>query len=120
MLRSRGGQSLHRHPGTTGRASASRSRFGMTTGDRANSVLSPAAIAALHRGEKIEAIRITREERNIGLKEAKDAVDEYVRSQPALRSALAEAQGRGTRTVLTWLVVVIVIVVVAYRLLGKG
>ena len=40
--------------------------------------LSPATNAALRHGNKIEAIKIVRGERNIGLKEAKDAVENYV------------------------------------------
>jgi hypothetical protein len=35
--------------------------------------LSPPAIAALHKGNKIAGIKIVRQELNIGLKEAKDA-----------------------------------------------
>ena len=41
--------------------------------------LSTAAISALQHGRKIAAIKIVREERNIGLKEAKNVVDDYVR-----------------------------------------
>jgi len=38
----------------------------------------PAEVAAaLERGQKIEAIKLLRELRGIGLKEAKDAVDDY-------------------------------------------
>ncbi|TRZ96713.1 MAG: hypothetical protein D4R84_06580 [Rhodocyclaceae bacterium] len=37
--------------------------------------LSAEAIAALRRGNKIEAIKLVRVERNLGLKEAKDAVE---------------------------------------------
>jgi len=43
------------------------------------------AVAALMQGNKIEAIKIVREARRIDLKEAKDAVEEYVRTQPALQ-----------------------------------
>lgn len=35
------------------------------------------AVAALRRGNKIEAIKITREKQRLGLKEAKDAVEAY-------------------------------------------
>ena len=54
----------------------------MTTG----SGLSAEALAALHEGRKIDAIKILREERGIGLKEAKDEVDAYLRDHPELAS----------------------------------
>ena len=40
--------------------------------------LQEAAIGALSRGDKIEAIKIVREATGLGLKEAKDAVERYV------------------------------------------
>lgn len=64
--------------------------------------LSPAALAALHQGNKIEAIKIVRQERNLGLKEAKDAVDEYVRSQPSLEATLSRAQVKARNHLLLW------------------
>jgi ribosomal protein L7/L12 len=80
--------------------------------------LSTAAISALHRGNKIEAIKIVREELNIGLKEAKDAVDDYVRSQPALQSSFAAAQSEAKRSALLWLVL-IVLALLGYYFLAK-
>ncbi len=80
--------------------------------------LSSAAIAALHQGNKIEAIKIVREQRNIGLKEAKDAVDDYVRSQPVLQSSLAAAQSVAKRKALFWLVALIVLALIAYNFLA--
>ena len=81
--------------------------------------LSTAAIAALHRGNKIEAIKITREERHIELKEAKDAVEEHMRSQPSLESSFAAAQTETKRSVLLWLVALIALALVAYYFLIK-
>ena len=81
--------------------------------------LSTAAISALHHGNKIGAIKIVREERNIGLKEAKDAVEDYVRSQPALQSSLAAAQTEATRSGLLWLAALIVLALLAYYFLTK-
>ena len=40
--------------------------------------LPPEAIAAAHRGNLIEAIKITREKTGVGLKEAKDAVEAHL------------------------------------------
>ena len=81
--------------------------------------LSTAAISAIHQGNKIEAIKIVRKERNIGLKEAKDAVEDYVRSQPALQSSLAAAQAEAKRGALLWLAALIVLALLAYHFLVK-
>ena len=85
----------------------------------AASPLSVAAISALHQGNKIEAIKIVREERNIGLKDAKDAVEDYIRSQPVLQSSFAAAQTETKRTVQRWLVLLIGLAILAYYLLAK-
>ena len=85
----------------------------------AGSPLSNGAISALHRGNKIEAIKIVRKERNIGLKEAKDVVDDYVRRQPALQSSLAAAQTETKRSVLLWLATLIAFALLGYYFLTK-
>lgn len=64
--------------------------------------LPAAAVAALHEGRKIDAIKIVRRERNLQLKDAKDAVDAYIRSQPALEASLGARQAAATRTLLAW------------------
>ena len=81
--------------------------------------LSIAAISALHQGNKIDAIKIVREERGIGLKEAKDAVEDYVRRQPALQSAFAAAQAETKRTALRWLAVLIGLAILGYYFLAR-
>ena len=48
--------------------------------------LPAAAIAALNRRNKIEAIKIVREETGLGLKEAKDVVERYVAGDPPFSS----------------------------------
>ena len=73
----------------------------------ANKTLPVAAISALSRGNKIESIKLVREERGIGLKEAKDVVDEYVRTQPSLQATFAAAQAQSGRTALLWLAILI-------------
>lgn len=47
---------------------------------------SAAAIAAIQRGHKIEAIKLVREEHGLGLKEAKDLVDRYEKAHPRQRT----------------------------------
>ena len=86
----------------------------------ANPAISTAAVAALRRGNKIEAIKIVRHERNIGLKEAKDAVEDYVESQPALKTALAEAQGETKRSAVVWIAVLAGLAILAYYFLSKS
>jgi len=71
------------------------------------SSLSEAAISALQRGNKIEAIKLVREELGLGLKEAKDEVEDYLRTQPSLKSTFATAQSQASRSALLWLLVLI-------------
>ena len=63
-----------------------------------------AAVAALQQGNKIEAIKIVRTERALGLKESKDVVDEYVRSNPQLEQALSESSAEAGRKLGLWFV----------------
>ena len=81
--------------------------------------LSAEAIAALRRGNKIEAIKLVRVERSLGLKEAKDAVEDYLSGQPDLQSALADAQGEAKRSAVIWVAVLIGVAIVAYYFLAK-
>jgi ribosomal protein L7/L12 len=64
----------------------------MTDESTQSSTLSNAAVALLWRGDVIGAIKVVRVERNLGLKEAKDLVDVYIRSQPSLRQKMEQAQ----------------------------
>jgi len=76
--------------------------------------LPPEVQAALARGQKIEAIKLLREARGMGLKEAKEAVEAC---QPERRmDSDSVVQGGGSR--LPWLVVAIVLVLAAVWLLG--
>ena len=80
--------------------------------------LPSAAIAALHQGNKIEAIKIVRQERGIGLKEAKDAVDLYVQTDPLLQSKFATARAGNKRSVLI-IAALILLALIGYYLLGN-
>lgn len=79
--------------------------------------LPPAAVAALQAGNKIEAIRMVREARNLGLKEAKDAVDAYLATQPALQASLAERAKEAQQMALRWLAGVVLLLVALYFVL---
>jgi len=79
--------------------------------------LPPAAVAALSNGNKIEAIKIVRQEWGSDLKDAKDAVDAYVRTQPALAATVQEASSNSVLGCITWLLVVALVGIAAYYFL---
>ena len=74
-----------------------------------SSGLPKAAVEALWHGNVIEAIKVVRHERNIGLKEAKGMIDAHIASEPALKKkmdqVLATAQQRFIRWLIGFLVV---------------
>jgi ribosomal protein L7/L12 len=72
-----------------------------------NLTLSEAAVAALQRGNKIEAIKLLRMQQGIGLKEAKDLVEAYLRTQPALQSTFDTKQVQIKQSTLLWIIVLI-------------
>jgi ribosomal protein L7/L12 len=80
----------------------------------------PAAVAALHQGNKIEAIKFVRQQRGIGLKEAKDAVELYVQGDPLLQSKFAAAQAGSKRSCLLWLTILVALALIGYYLFSKG
>jgi ribosomal protein L7/L12 len=80
----------------------------MTQEPTQSSTLSNAAVEMLWRGNVIEAIKVVRAERNLGLKEAKDLVDVYIRSQPSLRQKLEQAQAEMWRKLKRGLLVALI------------
>jgi hypothetical protein len=66
--------------------------------------LPKAAIDALWQGNVIEAIKVVRQERNIGLKEAKDLVDAYLASQPALKKKMDQVLATAQQRFVRWLI----------------
>lgn len=66
--------------------------------------LSPKTAAALRKGRIVEAVRLICLKRNIGLSEAKDVIDTYLRSQPALKNRLEETQADAREGLLRWLI----------------
>jgi len=64
----------------------------MTNGASQSPALPQTAIAALEKGNTIEAIKIVRLERDLGLKESKDQVDAYLKSRSDLQRRLESAQ----------------------------
>jgi hypothetical protein len=84
--------------------------------------LPKAAVEALRKGNLIEAIRIVSRERDMGLKEAKAQVEDYLVSQPALKKkmdkVLVEAQQKFIRWMIGLLVLAAIGVYFAVQKLG--
>ena len=84
--------------------------------------LPKAAVETLRKGNLIEAIRIVSREREIGLKEAKAQVEDYIASQPALKKkmdkVLVEAQQKFIRWMIGLLALAGVAAYVAVQKLG--
>jgi hypothetical protein len=76
------------------------------------------AIYEIKQGRKLEAIRIVREAQGLDLAEAKETVETYIQSQPALQSALEAKNTEANRSVGLWLFIVIAILAVAYFFAG--
>ena len=55
--------------------------------------LSEKVLGAIARNRKIDAIKLLREEQNLGLKEAKEIVDDYIASNPELANNRPRASG---------------------------
>lgn len=92
----------------------------MSDNEQESRELPDAAIAALTNGRKIEAVKILRREWNIGLKEAKDAVDQYLSGNnlsTGVRRAPTIEAGIGR---LFWLVFVVVVVASGYYMLTRS
>jgi len=80
--------------------------------------LPKAAVDALWQGNVIEAIKVVRQEQNIGLKEAKNLVDAYIGSQPALKKKLDQVLATAKKRMVRWLIGFLVLAAgVAYLVL---
>lgn len=71
-------------------------------------------VDALKRGNKIEAIKLLREQTGVGLKEAKDAVDASGIEGPAKSPGEVSARGK-----IPWLILLVVIGFLVYTFLRK-
>ncbi len=69
--------------------------------------LPPLAVSALMKGQKIEAIKFVREERDIELTEAKEVVEEYILSDPVIQAELKNV--RRNRSGFGWILLLIVL-----------
>lgn len=85
--------------------------------------LPPSAVAELMQGRKIEAIKIVREHWGIGLKDAKDAVEAYAKTQMELAAKLAETAAETRSGCIKWMVLLVLAgIVIAFliRLIRSG
>ena len=62
-------------------------------GERPSAAFPSLAEAALLKGNKIEAIKIVREERGVDLKGAKDIVEQHVAAHPGLQMQIEQRSG---------------------------
>ncbi|MCP9440681.1 MAG: hypothetical protein NNA20_09575 [Nitrospira sp.] len=66
--------------------------------------LPKAAVEALRRGNLIGAITAVRRERQMGFKEAKEWVETYVASQPALKKKMEKVVADAQRRFIRWMI----------------
>jgi len=69
-------------------------------------------VSAIRAGRKIHAIKLLRESRGLGLKEAKHAVDAYIHANPSAQQPQSSSNG------LVLIVVLLLVVYVVYQLLN--
>lgn len=77
-------------------------------------------ITALERGSKIDAIKFLRESSGVGLKEAKEMVEEFIERSPDVKMRMDAANVKSAAGALRWLIPIIAIAVAVYfYLAGK-
>ena len=78
------------------------------------------AIDALRRGNKIEAIKLTREQTGLGLKESKDAVEQVLASDAAIREAYQARAPKGQGCLPVIIVLLLMFAALYYWFFGNG
>lgn len=78
------------------------------------------AIAALKRGSKIEAIKQVRLSRGIGLKEAKEVVEQHIDADPILHQQLASANSQSAGSLVRWIVLLGGVAAIAWYFVREG
>ena len=81
----------------------------MSNKPRRSPDLPKAAVQALRHGNLIEAIKVVRQERNIGLTEAKGVVEVYLASQPALRKKMDKVLVTAQQKFIRWMIGILVV-----------
>jgi len=79
------------------------------------------AIAALKNGSKIEAIKCVREQQGLGLKEAKELVEQFIEANTEIKNHMLSANATSAKISLRWLIVIVLIGIAAYKIFtGHG
>lgn len=81
----------------------------MSNKPRRHADLPKAAIEALWQGNLIGAITVVRQERNLGLNEAKGQVEAYLASQPALKKKMDKVLATAQRRFIGWLIAFLIL-----------
>lgn len=76
------------------------------------------AIAALERGSKIDAIKHVRVNQGVGLKEAKEIVEQYLENNPGLKSRMMSANAEAAKGSFKWILLLAVVALVVYYLIS--
>ena len=76
--------------------------------------LSGPVVEALWKGKKIQAIKLLRQEQSLDLKEAKDAIDQYVQTHPALQRKMSLQQSEALRNLLLMVMIVFAFLIMYY------
>ena len=71
-----------------------------------NKTLPAEVINAISSGRKIEAIKLIREEWNIGLKEAKEIVDKHIDSDPLLKDQIQRQSNIGCLPIIVSFIII--------------
>lgn len=91
----------------------------MAAKHRRDTDLPKVVVEALWQGNVIEAIKLVRQERNVGLTEAKDLVDTYIASQPTLKKKLDQVIATAQQRFIRWLIGFLVLAAgVGYFMMG--
>lgn len=82
--------------------------------------LPPAALQALQQGRIIEAIKIVRTEHHLGLKQAKEQVEQYMQQHPELlrQSRVAQTQQQGSVQRLIWVLGLLLVALLVWQSQG--
>lgn len=100
--------------------STERRTLTMTENQHTQQEFPPAAAQALRQGNKVEAIRIVRETWDVGLKEAKEAVEAYQGELPAMPKVVHHQRAKSAFGWIWWLLLAIVLLLVVRKLEGMA
>ena len=81
--------------------------------------LTPEAVAALERGQLIEAIKLLRQSSGLGLKESKEAVERYLAANPIVNEQFKLAAERAGGGGFVWVLLIIIALLVYLFTTGK-